>query len=54
MLAMRVDLEMNYATIGTADFLLLEIDSECRVGPALGIELYAQHHIGEMGEDGED
>ena len=48
MLAMCVDLEMNYATIGTTDFLLLDIDSERRVGPAIGIveqflEIFRRH-----------
>ena len=32
------------------DFLETQLDLVAK----LGLELYAQHHIGEMGEDGED
>jgi bacterioferritin len=32
------------------DFLETQLDLVAK----LGVELYAQHHIGEMGEDGED
>jgi len=35
---------------GHIDFLETQLDLVAK----LGLELYAQHHIGEMGEDGED
>ena len=34
MLAVRVDLEMDDTAVRTADFLLLQIDRECRIGAA--------------------
>src|SRR5580704_8763772 len=36
-LAVRFDVELDHAAVGAADFLLLEIDGERRVGAALGI-----------------
>src|SRR5262249_60924616 len=37
MLAVRVDLEMNYAAIRAANFLLLEVDCQRCVGAAISI-----------------
>ena len=37
MLAERVDVELDRAAVGAANFLLREIDRERRVGAALGI-----------------
>src|SRR3984893_19342309 len=36
-LAERVDLERPGAAVGPADFLLAEIDGQCRIGAAFGI-----------------
>ena len=36
-LAVRIDLELDHAAVGAADFLLLQIDRERRIGAALGV-----------------
>src|SRR5258708_26737796 len=36
-LAMRIDVELDRAAVGAADFLALEVDGEPRIGAALGI-----------------
>ena len=37
MLAVRIDLELDHAAVGAADFLLFQIDGQRRIGAALGI-----------------
>ena len=37
LLAVRVDVEFDHAAVGAADFLLLQIDAERRIGAALGV-----------------
>ena len=37
MLAVRIDLELDDAAVGAADFLLFEIDGQRRIGAALGV-----------------